>query len=65
MNEIENSTSMDVGSRIVDDVKDALRKSGIMIVAHDVGKDSGRTVKFNTNDGCTRIKSFRIGVKII
>ncbi len=58
-------TPMDIGSRIVDAVKDALRKDGIRTVAQDVGKDYGRTVEFNTNDGSIRIKAFGIGVKII
>jgi len=58
-------TPLDVGPKIVDAVKDALRKDGIRTVAQDVGKDYGRTVEFNTNDGSIRIKAFGIGVKII
>ena len=62
---IGNHSPMNVGSRIVDAAKNALREDGIKIVAKDVGKDYGRTAEFDTKDGSIRIKSVGRGVKII
>jgi len=56
---------MNVGPRIVEAVKNALKNEGIRIVAQDVGKDYGRTVEFNTQNRNLTIKSAKNGVKII
>lgn len=50
-----------IGQRNVVAVKEALAKLGIPIIAEDTGKDYGRTLYFNTEDGVMHIKSAKCG----
>lgn len=60
-----NNSVMNVGSRIVDSTRNALRNEGIPLVAKDVGKDYGRTAIFDTRDGRIKINVLGKTVKII
>ena len=51
-----NSSLSNIGQRNVQAVKEALAKQGIPIIAEDTGKDYGRTLFFNTEDGIMHIK---------
>ena len=42
-------------------VKETLRANGIPILADDTGKDYGRTLYFNAEDGTMKIKSAKYG----
>ena len=56
-----NSSLSNIGQRNVQAVKEALAKQGIPIIAEDTGKDYGRTLFFNTEDGIMHIKSAKSG----
>lgn len=51
------SDTMNIGERNIMGVKKALAEHGIEIIAEDVGKDYGRTVVFDSEDGSLLIKS--------
>lgn len=54
---VGNASLSNVGERNARAVKEALRKQGIPIIADDTGKNFGRTLFFNTEDGSMLIKS--------
>lgn len=54
---MSNSSIANIGGRNVAAVKEALASLRIPIVAEDTGKDYGRTLFFNAQDGTMRIKS--------
>lgn len=56
-----NSSLSNIGQRNVQAVKAALAKQGIPIIAEDTGKDYGRTLYFNAEDGVMTIKSAKSG----
>ena len=61
---VSNSSVSNIGQRNVAAVKETLHKLGIPILAEDTGKDYGRTLFFNAEDGSMRIKSAKYGEKI-
>lgn len=56
-----NSSLSNIGQRNVVAVKEALAKLAIPIIAEDTGRDYGRTLYFNTEDGVMHIKSAKCG----
>ncbi|MDK2812933.1 MAG: chemotaxis protein CheD [Clostridiales bacterium] len=54
---LNNSAIANIGKRNIDAVREMLGKLSIPIVADDTGKDYGRTLFFNAEDGSMRIKS--------
>lgn len=58
---MSNSAIANIGQRNVIAVKTALLKLSIPIIAEDTGKDYGRTLYFNTEDGTMKIKSVNRG----
>ncbi len=54
---VNKPTLSDVGQRNVIAVRQALVKLGIPIIADDTGKNFGRTLYFNAEDGMMRIQS--------
>lgn len=54
---ISNSSIANIGARNIAAVKEILAKLAIPILAEDTGKNYGRTLYFNTQDGTMRIKS--------
>ena len=54
---ISNSSIANIGARNTAAVKEILAKLAIPILAEDTGKNYGRTLYFNTQDGTMRIKS--------
>lgn len=55
---IDKDTSVsNIGDRNVIAVKETLQKMHIQIIAEDTGKNYGRTLFFDSNDGSMRIKS--------
>ena len=58
---VSNSSLANIGQRNVMAVKETLRANGIPILADDTGKDYGRTLYFNAEDGTMKIKSAKYG----
>lgn len=58
---MSTSAIANIGDRNVVAVKEALAKMRIPILAEDTGKDYGRTLYFNPEDGMMRIKSAKSG----
>lgn len=58
---LSNSALATIGQRNVQAVKEELSKLNIPIVAEDTGKDYGRTLFLNAQDGSMRIKSVNHG----
>ncbi|MCH4240075.1 MAG: chemotaxis protein CheD [Oscillospiraceae bacterium] len=58
---INNSSLANIGQRNVVAVKKELLRLRIPIIAEDTGKDYGRTLYFNADDGTMRIKSVNRG----
>lgn len=56
-----NASVANIGARNVQAVKEALNKLRIPIIAEDTGKNYGRTLYFNAEDGMMRIKSVNKG----
>ena len=57
--------SMRIGPRNVEAVKAELRKSGIPLVAEDIGGSSGRTIEFNPVTSMLNIRTVNQGVSEI
>jgi chemotaxis protein CheD len=51
--------SMNIGKRNIKATKKILKEKRIKIVAEDIGKDFGRTMKFYTEDGSIKITSYK------
>jgi chemotaxis protein CheD len=60
-----DSLIANIGERNIENVRAALDKLGIEIVAEDVGKDYGRTLFFDLATGKARVQSLGKGVKEI
>lgn len=58
---INNSSLANIGQRNVIAVKEELRRANIQIIAEDTGKDYGRTLYLDADDGSMRIKSVNRG----
>lgn len=61
----DNNSSMQVGKRNFKAVRKLLKKEKIKLVAEDVGKNYGRTMKFYTEDGRVIISSHKKGTKTL
>lgn len=56
---------INIGDRNVAAARRALERSGIRIVAEDVGSDHGRSVHFHLEDGRVEIRSLKKGNRVI
>ena len=53
--------SMRIGERNIASVKDMLQKTGIPLVAEDVGGTNGRTIEFHSKSGRLVIRTVNVG----
>ncbi|WP_188614467.1 chemotaxis protein CheD [Lysinibacillus alkalisoli] len=60
-----DQSSMRIGPRNVEAVKQALRKSGIRITAEDTGGSSGRTIEFDPETSKLMVRTVNQGVSEI
>jgi chemotaxis protein CheD len=59
------SGGINIGERNVAAARQALERSGIHIVAEDVGSDHGRSVYFHLDDGRVEVRSLKKGNRVI
>jgi chemotaxis protein CheD len=59
------SGGINIGDRNVAAARQALERSGIRIVAEDVGSDHGRSVYFHLDDGRVEVRSLKKGNRVI
>ena len=59
------SGGINIGERNVAAARQALARSGIPIVAEDVGSDHGRSVHFHLDDGRVEVRSLKKGNRVI
>ena len=59
------SGGINIGERNVAAARQALERSGIQIVAEDVGSDHGRSVYFHLDDGRVEVRSLKKGNRVI
>ena len=62
---INNASISNIGQRNVVAVKQALGKAFVPIIAEDTGKNYGRTLFFNLEDGSVEVKSASMGNKTL
>lgn len=58
-----DSNRLDIGSRNVQAVDEALNAAGLTVIGQDVGGSAGRSVMFNTTTGIVAVRSFARGEK--
>jgi len=56
---VNNDSPIDIGSKIIDAAKSILKKHVITLLTQDIGKDYGRSVKFNTENGSVIVKALK------
>lgn len=61
----DKKMTMDVGSRNISAVREALKKQSIPIIAEDLGGNKGRTVTLDTSTGMFKIKIAGTDIKEI
>jgi chemotaxis protein CheD len=60
-----NGTGTNVGERNVMAARDALAAAGIPITAEDTGGESGRSLRYNVDDGSVLVRTIRGGERVL